>query len=310
MSPSDPEFRFAQLSDLHLPPMPRVGLRQLAGKRLLGYVSWHKRRKYEHRADVLEALRADLAMQAPEHIAVTGDLTNLGLSEEFHRAERWLRQLGPPDRVTVVPGNHDAYAVDSAAAMRRALGRRLRDDRGGGEFPLLHIRRAIAFIGVSTAVPSGLGQARGRVGQAQLDRLAAQLAATERQGLTRVVLLHHPPQPDAEGARRGLDDAPALRATIAAEGADLILHGHSHTGRYALLKGPHGPVPVYGVASASLAQGRAGQTGHYRLFRPRRGGGFDVSDRRFDAATGRFVDAGSTACAGRRTDDRAHAAVK
>lgn len=289
MSPSDPPFTFAHLSDLHLPPLPPVGLGHLAGKRVLGYVSWHSRRKYEHRPAVLAALLADLARHAPDHVALTGDLTNLGLPAEFLRVARWLHQLGPAERVTVVPGNHDAYTRASETAMRRALGRWLRDDAGASAFPLVHVRGGLAFVGVSTAIPTGLGQARGRVGGDQLLRLGEILRRTGARGLVRVVLLHHPPQPGGEVARRGLDDAQAVRATIAAAGAELVLHGHTHTPRRAELAGPAAPVPVYGVASASLAAGRGGQTGHYRLFRHRGGGAFDVADRCFDPAAGAFT---------------------
>lgn len=295
MPPSDPTFSFAHLSDVHLPPLPRVGLRDLTGKRVLGYVSWHKRRKYEHRAAVLDSLVTDLTRQAPDHVALTGDLTNLGLPAEFDRIDRWLARLGPIGSVTVVPGNHDAYAPASLPAMWRALGRWLRDDTGADGFPLLHVRAGIAFIGVSTAVPTGLGQARGRVGDRQLARLEEILRRTAARGLSRVLLLHHPPQAGADIARRGLDDAPAVRATIASVGAELILHGHTHRSGRAVLAGSSGPVPVYGVASASLRTAEAHGQGHYRLFRPRRGGGFHVEDRFFDPVRGVFAAAGATA---------------
>ena len=78
-------------------------------QRVLGYLSWQRRRYRVHRREVLDALVADLREQAPDHVAITGDLVNISLPAEFVQAAVWLRQLGTPDWVTVIPGNHDAY---------------------------------------------------------------------------------------------------------------------------------------------------------------------------------------------------------
>src|SRR3954469_25348631 len=102
-------FSLAHLSDPHLPPMPVASLRELAGKRVLGYVNWKRNRHAVHRAEVLDALVSDMQAQQPGHIAVTGDLVNLSLEAEFAPARAWLESVGPPDEVTVIPGNHDAY---------------------------------------------------------------------------------------------------------------------------------------------------------------------------------------------------------
>ena len=46
------ELTFAQLSDPHLSSLEDVHWRDLASKRLLGYLSWRKRRRAEHRGVV------------------------------------------------------------------------------------------------------------------------------------------------------------------------------------------------------------------------------------------------------------------
>src|ERR1700728_1431369 len=76
-------FTLAHLSDPHLPPLPAPRLRELAGKRALGYLNWKRNRYKFHRRDVLDALVSDIRSQAPDHIAVTGDLVNLALEAEF-----------------------------------------------------------------------------------------------------------------------------------------------------------------------------------------------------------------------------------
>jgi 3',5'-cyclic AMP phosphodiesterase CpdA len=133
-------FTLAHFSDVHLPPMPRPRVLELCNKRLFGYLNWQRRRVH-HRRDVLDALVADVAKQDLSHIAITGDLTNIGLPEEFRLVRDWLMGIGGGDLVTVVPGNHDAYTPfspdpGSAAGSRisapmsrarRSWGRRRRD---------------------------------------------------------------------------------------------------------------------------------------------------------------------------------------
>ncbi len=102
-------FRLAHLSDPHLPPLPTTRLRELAGKRALGYLNWTRNRHKFHRRDVLDTLVSDIKTQAPDHIAVTGDIVNLALEAECAPARAWLEGVGTPDRVTAIPGNHDAY---------------------------------------------------------------------------------------------------------------------------------------------------------------------------------------------------------
>src|SRR5688500_2337705 len=102
-------FTLAHLSDPHLAPLPTPRLLDLAGKRVLGYLNWTRNRHKFHKRHVLDALVSDIQAQAPDHIAVTGDLVNLALEAEFAPAQQWLESVGAPDRVTVIPGNHDAY---------------------------------------------------------------------------------------------------------------------------------------------------------------------------------------------------------
>src|SRR5947207_10414209 len=107
-------FTLAHLSDPHLPPLPTPRLAELAGKRVLGYLNWTRNRRKFYRREVLDALVSDLRAQAPDHVAMTGDVVNLAIEAEFAPALTWLRSLGPPDRVTAIPGNHDAYEIGRA----------------------------------------------------------------------------------------------------------------------------------------------------------------------------------------------------
>src|SRR3974377_956581 len=121
-------FTLPHLSDPPLPPLPAPRFSELAGKRALGYLNWTRNRHKYHRREVLDALVADIRAQRPDHIAVTGDLVNLALEAEFAPAATWLGGLGPPDRVTAIPGNHDAYVRATAHRFGEGLAPHLAGD--------------------------------------------------------------------------------------------------------------------------------------------------------------------------------------
>ncbi len=82
------------LSDPHLGPLPSARMRELAGKRAIGFVNWHRRRKTIHRGEVLSRIVSDLKAHHPDHIAVTGDILNIALPGEFAPSPRLARYRG------------------------------------------------------------------------------------------------------------------------------------------------------------------------------------------------------------------------
>jgi 3',5'-cyclic AMP phosphodiesterase CpdA len=278
----------AHLSDPHLGPLPPVAPADLMSKRILGYINWKRNRDYTHDNDVLDALLADIREADPDHIAVTGDLANLGLPAEFDNAAEWLRTLGPPSDVSVVPGNHDAYVKSSVAHFRGACRAFMTGDGPHGPiFPFVRRRGPMAVIGVSTAVASPPLMATGRVGEAQAESLAEVLSEAGREGLFRVVLLHHSPLPAPSHWDRRLVDAARVRAAIAKGGAELVLHGHNHKTSVAIFNADRGPIPVVGAAAASAKPGALRPGGSYNLYAIERPSGkwrVTMTERRINAA--------------------------
>jgi 3',5'-cyclic AMP phosphodiesterase CpdA len=259
----------AQFSDVHLGPLPRVLATDLASKRLLGYLNWQRSRSRIHADSVLSALVADMHTARPDQVVVTGDLVNLGLPAEYRAARVWLSMLGSPRDVTVIPGNHDAYVASGVAHFTEqwrdfSSG----DGRTGTQsgFPFLRRRGPLALIGVSSAVPTGPLMATGRVGAAQAAALGPLLAEAKRDGLFRVVLIHHPVAEHSAKRLRRLVDAARVRAVIAEHGAELVLHGHNHRTSVTTVPGPHGPVPVVGATATSLRPRPHHAGGGYNLF--------------------------------------------
>jgi 3',5'-cyclic AMP phosphodiesterase CpdA len=268
-------FTLAHLSDVHLGDVALPSLGALMGKRALGYASWRLRRCKVHRGHVLDALVRDLRAHKPDHTVVTGDLVNISLPAEFRRAAAWLAGLGPAGDVSVIPGNHDAYVPIS---WEHSLGHwfsYMCGDHGEPEahparaagFPYLRRRGPLAIIGVSTAAPMPAHLAAGRIGDAQLARLAALLEETGQPGICRVVLIHHPPTSAPAYRRKQLLDGRAFCEVVAGRGAELILHGHTHMSSCSHLPTPKGAVPVVGVPSASALPTHRHDHARYHLYR-------------------------------------------
>jgi 3',5'-cyclic AMP phosphodiesterase CpdA len=299
-------YTLAHLSDPHLGDLAWPGLPALFSKRILGYLSWTFRRRPIHEGTVLPALVEDLRRARPDHIVVTGDITNISLPDEFTRAAAWLGRLAGADDLTVIPGNHDAYV---AVEWERALGRwsgfmsgaagapftAETPARSLADFPFVRLRGPLALVGVSTAAPMPPWSAGGRIGTAQLGRLAAQLHELGQRRLFRVVLIHHPPLPGGAKPRKQLEDAAAFREVVASQGAELVLFGHTHLSALGRLATPAGHAPAIGVPSASARPHHGKDPSRYHLYRIEADGDgwrLDVEVRGVARTLDRFADEG------------------
>lgn len=260
-------FTLAHLSDVHLAPLPAHRLLGLNAKQALGLINWHRTRKAHHLRSVLDAMVRDVHASSPDHIAVTGDLVNLGLPQEQEAALAWLGSLGPPEAVTVIPGNHDVYGISSNDPGTERWRPYMGAEGGATGFPFVKKLGKIALIGLSSAMPTPLFFATGRLGAAQRAALAETLAALRQSGFVRVVLIHHPPLPGLADRFRRLDDASELAQVLTQNGAELVLHGHNHRPMLNVVHGAAGPIPVVGAPSASASPGQHEPGAGYNLLR-------------------------------------------
>ena len=237
----------AHFSDPHLPLVGLPTWREWRIKRVLSLISWYTRRRHLHTQAPLAQVMHDIRLGKPDLVALTGDMTNLGLLSEFRAAQRWLQEQNlPPTLLT--PGNHEALIRESNAE-KRALWAPWLHMGDEDKAPSVLIHGHVALVGLNTAVPSPPFLATGRAGQKQLDHLARVLKNLGQAGLCRVVLLHHPPLTKLVTQRKGLTDLQAFQDVVRREGAELVLHGHSHRASVGTLPGTH--TPVIGTTSAS-----------------------------------------------------------
>ena len=262
-------FRLAHISDPHLGPLPDPTVMQLASKRIFGYVNWRRNRKGALVSSILEDLISDIKAQAPDHLAVTGDLVNLALPAEISNARLWLDSLGEPRDVSVIPGNHDAYVPRSRHSAEKSWAPFISGDTTNPDeqaFPYLRVRNNVALIGVNSARATMPLMATGYFLSRQARHLRALLQACDERRLFRVVMIHHPPCRNATHWYKRLIGASRFREVIKDAGAELILHGHTHYPTRMQVEGPYGEVPVICVPSASQGPGAKKPPARYNLF--------------------------------------------
>ncbi len=274
-------MRLAHCSDLHL--LSHEGTRwvELANKRWIGAMNLISNRSRHYHVAAFEDMVTDLNALGVEHVLCTGDVTNLALRQEFEFARaRFDKLAGGPERVTVIPGNHDAYVAEGVPLFAEIFGdfnvtdagwEWTEADRDGDDddlhWPVVRMRGPLALVATSTSRATPWFTAYGRLGAGQLARLARVLTDPRLAGKVRLVAIHHPPAGKrAESRIRGLRDHAAFAEVIARCGADLIVHGHEHRDMLEHLPGPDGPIEVRGIASGTYCHDKPERTARCRLY--------------------------------------------
>lgn len=254
-------MRLIHLTDPHLSDLDGVKFTQLRGKRWSGFASWHKNRRKKYLPVVLEQLCKAVAAENADQILVTGDLVQIGMTREIQMAADWLRSLGSPETVMLVPGNHDVYARGSKADVERLWGEYLfpaekgtdneisgqAGDTTDQQWPVVRQLGPLTLIGLSSATVSPVFMASGKLDQKQLQALPALLNQARASGRLVAVLIHHPPLPGMTGFRKSLLNAAELESILAAEPPDLMFYGHLHRNRETLWRDAR----IYCTAAAS-----------------------------------------------------------
>jgi Icc protein len=166
------------------------------------------------------------------HLVVTGDLTELGTTAQFEALAEVLSDARiDPDRVTLVPGNHDAYT--RADAWQRALEGplfRFRRSSACGEGSIVERARAF-FLPVDVACHQHFTRAAGELTPRAADALEARVADLSGRGRPVVIVLHHSPiahRPRAWQWLHGLRGGERILDLLARFPDVHVLHGHLH----------------------------------------------------------------------------------
>lgn len=259
-------MRIAHFSDLHVLALEGVKTHRFLNKRFTGWVNLRLKRAHKHRPGHVRAVAREIARAKVDHVAITGDLTNLALEQEFDAVKRLLEdELGlPADQISAVPGNHDLYTRGAMRDRRftswfseyvKSDLPELSAEISLGRFPFVKLRGPVAIIGLSSAVPRPPLMASGELGKPQLEALRRILDHDEVKRRTPIILMHHPIHNPASRVKtfvEGLWDADALANALRPVPRALLLHGHLHVRRRSPLGTPAGDIVSYGATSASL----------------------------------------------------------
>jgi len=222
--------RIAHLTDLHLlEPRPhRRGSRERLRLRFLSF--GRPLDAGDRRARFRRALQA-VAASGADHLLLTGDLTEDGMAAQFEAlAEELLDGPVPPERITLLPGNHDAYADDGA--WERALAGPLRPfARTSAPRAVVPLDDGTVVVPVSTRMHQPFTRAAGRVPAGDVAKVEGVLASRDHRHGTVIVGIHHPPVPHPLPGGRwldGIENLEAARRPLLSDPRVHVLHGHTH----------------------------------------------------------------------------------
>eukprot|EP00474_Spongospora_subterranea_P010710 CRZ11168.1 hypothetical protein [Spongospora subterranea] len=226
-------LRIAHLTDLHFQRLATAKWSELIGKRAIGAFNL---RILQRDREFSEAVVHDLVVRIqnlkPDYVAITGDLSALGLDSEFDAARDALLPVLSSIPSFVIPGNHDIYTPDARSRFEARFAPWM------GEKTLSGLQTStfgdFLFIGMDCCRPTLIGS-RGFAPPQQLSNLVDILENTDK----KVILLTHYPIVDSSGKPyhlehhwHGIENGSALLSSLSESTVKpyMILHGHVHKG--------------------------------------------------------------------------------
>jgi 3',5'-cyclic AMP phosphodiesterase CpdA len=218
-------IRIAHVSDAHV-----LDLRPGASHGIdVRFLSFGRRLDAQSRAKKLvAAVRRGAA--CADHVVVTGDLTESGSDAQFEALAEALADF-PPEKLTLVPGNHDAYS--DGGAWLKALGgplRRFAPTAAMEPGRVLDLGSAFLFP-MDVSFPQPLARAAGMLTESAARALDRRLDDATIAKKPQVVVQHHPPFPRITRAWDwvdGLRGGDRMLAMMTRRPSMYVLHGHLH----------------------------------------------------------------------------------
>jgi predicted phosphodiesterase len=244
------ETRIAHLSDLHIAPIRA---------RLADETRRFLKRPIGNNLEWTELILADAARHGVDHVVITGDLSQSGRKQQFACVREVLKDYDDPQRLSIVPGNHDVSYRDFITkgrakpdhpakltgflkAFSHVIPAQLPPEIGltkDGVFPSVKFigeGGSVALIGIdttrgfSTHMP-GLNSL-GIVSRSQFAALREILESKALESRTKIVLMHHHPMIipyyNWFDNLKSLMRSKQLLDLLYDRHVDLILHGHKH----------------------------------------------------------------------------------
>lgn len=233
-------LKIGHISDLHVFDLKSKSPRRFMNKRLIGGANLLFKRSKSHSPEAVKrAIKHLIEDHEVDHIAISGDLSNLAMREEFQAAKRIIDTI--PDAsscVSVVPGNHDYYIPEVAenGLFEEIFAPFMKSDLANYTlstgYPYCKLLgEDVALFALNSAIPSLPMFAIGKVDARELRAFEALLDDPLIQDRFKVVMLHHPLLPfehsRVEYTRR-LVNASEVLDVLRRHNVELAIHGHNH----------------------------------------------------------------------------------
>lgn len=161
----------------------------------------------------------------PDLVAISGDLTQRALINEFEEARDFLKRLPSPQ--IVVPGNHDVPLYNPLVRFLNPLGNYKRYITP--DLAPFYSDEEIAVAGINTT--RRFTRKDGRINVLQVAAVSAKLALLPHD-VIRIIVTHHPfDVPPGHNERDLVGRAHMAMQALAKSGTDLFLSGHLHVSR-------------------------------------------------------------------------------
>lgn len=195
----------------------------------------------------LDWVKQEIAEQAPDAVAITGDLTMRARTREFDAACHWIKSLDVP--VTVEVGNHDLPYFNLAERFFDPY-RRIRgiEDRIEREIDL----PGLAIVPLKTAVRAQprFNWSKGWVSGRALEKCLAAIDALP-EGVQALVACHHPLREVGTAGTALTRGGSKALAELARRPVLAVLSGHVHDAFDIVEETPAGPVRMIGAGTLS-----------------------------------------------------------
>lgn len=212
--------RIAHLSDLHLLE-PAVRARKGRAWWRVQYLSLKRSIDYVSRRARAEVALRTVQTQGFDHLVITGDLTEDGSPDQYEVLAEVLATSGiDAERITLCPGNHDAYGLAWEAACAGPL-------RPWAK-PAAWLDDCV-IVPVSSAIPQTVLRSAGRIERAAL--LDVEALAVREPGRAVLLAQHHPPYALLHQWIHGLLNYTEVIGLLQARPNLSVLHGHTHKHR-------------------------------------------------------------------------------
>ena len=222
--------RIAHLSDVHILERrsPRGGAYSLSTR----MVSFQRPLDGDARAVKLRDALQSARRAHADRVIISGDLTEMGTEAQYERFAEILHDSKiAPEKITLVPGNHDAYT--SPDGWRKAMEGPCRAFAGSSAREPGHVvdGGSVAILPVDVSCHQSIARSGGELTESAMHALARRVEDGALARKAMVLVMHHPPFGNAKNPWHfidGLRGYARVLQLLAKSPRLQLLHGHLH----------------------------------------------------------------------------------